>query len=314
MTDDAGPGAAGQEPGPSLLVTSPGGRPHRPLRALACMCGAAGSFALLNAAAKLLAGDLPIVEMLWARTAGHLALVVAAFGPRYGRRLFRTRHPAFQLSRSLLLLGSTAFNFAALRFIGLATAATINFTAPCIVALLAVPMLGERVGMRRWLAIGIGFLGVLIVIRPGTDVAQLASLLSLGTAVCYAGYQVLTRRVLGTDPPETAVAYSALVGTAVTTLLVPFSWATPGSWTELGVLLSMGLTGGVGHYLVARAYMWAPASVVAPFNYVQLLGAASTGYLIFGDVPGPELWLGALLIIASGLSIAHAETRRPEAG
>ena len=123
-----------------------------------------------------------------------------------------------------------------------------------------------------------------------------------------------TRRVVGTDPPETTVGYSALVGTAVATLLVPFSWVTPRSWIQLGLLLSMGLTGGLGHYLVARAYMWAPASVVSPFNYVQLLGAASTGYLIFGDVPGPELWLGALLIIASGLSIAYAETRRPATG
>jgi drug/metabolite transporter (DMT)-like permease len=143
----------------------------------------------------------------------------------------------------------------------------------------------------------------------------LASLLSLGTAVCYAGYQVLTRRVLGTDPPETTVGYSALVGTAVTTLLVPFSWVTPGSWAQVGLLASMGLTGGLGHYLVARAYMWAPASVVSPFNYVQLLGAVSAGYLIFGDVPGVELWLGATLIVASGLSIAFAETRRrPAAG
>jgi drug/metabolite transporter (DMT)-like permease len=275
------------------------------------MCGAAGLFALLNAAAKSLAEDFPLVELLWARTAGHLAFVTAAFGPRYGRRLFRTRHPVFQLARSLLLLGSTAFNFVALRFIGLATAATINFTAPCLVALLAVPLLGERVGVRRWVAIGAGFAGVLVVVRPGSDVAQLASLLSLGTAVCYAGYQVLTRRVVGTDPPETTVSYSALVGTAVTALLVPFAWVTPGSWTALGLLLSMGLTGGLGHYLVARAYMWAPASVVSPFNYVQLLGAASTGYLVFGDVPGPELWLGALLIIASGLWIAYAETRRP---
>jgi drug/metabolite transporter (DMT)-like permease len=278
------------------------------------MCGAAAMFALLNAAAKYLTGDFPTIELLWARTAGHLAFVVAAFGPRYGRRLFATRHPALQLARSLLLLGSTAFNFAALRFIGLATAATINFTAPCIVALLAAPMLGERVGARRWLAIGIGFAGVLVVVRPGSDVAQLASLLSLGTAVCYAGYQILTRHVVATDPPETTVGYSALVGTVVTTVLVPLSWIPPSSWTQVGLLLSMGVTGGFGHYLVARAYMWAPAAVVSPFNYVQLIGAAATGYLFFGDVPGLALWLGAALIIASGLSVAYVETRRPAAG
>jgi drug/metabolite transporter (DMT)-like permease len=218
----------------------------------------------------------------------------------------------FQLARSLLLLGSTAFNFVALRHIGLATAATINFTAPCIVALLAVPMLGERVGARRWVGIGVGFAGVLVVVRPGSDVTQVASLLSLGTAVCYAGYQVLTRRVAATDPPETTVGYSALVGTALTTVLVPFSWVSPASWTQLGLLLSMGVTGGIGHYLVARAYMWAPASVVSPFNYVQLLGAVVTGYLVFGDVPGPSLWLGAVLIIGSGLFVLYSERRRAQ--
>jgi drug/metabolite transporter (DMT)-like permease len=273
------------------------------------MSGAAAMFSLLNVAAKALTGDFPVIELLWARTAGHLAFVVAAFGPRPGRRLFATRNPVFQLARSLLLLGSTAFNFVALRYIGLATAATINFTAPCIVALLAVPMLGERVGARRWMAIGVGFLGVLVVVRPGGDVTRLASLLSLGTAVCYAGYQVLTRLVAATDPPETTVGYSALVGTALTTVLVPFSWISPASWTQLGLLLSMGVTGGIGHYMVARAYMCAPASVVSPFNYVQLLGATATGYLFFGDVPGPTLWLGAALIVASGLSIALTEAR-----
>jgi drug/metabolite transporter (DMT)-like permease len=264
-------------------------------------------------AAKYLTGTLPVVELLWARTAGHLAFVVAAFGPRHGPRLFATHHPAFQLARSFLLIGSTAFNFAALRYIDLATAATINFTAPCIVALLAVPLLGERVGARRWLAIAVGFVGVVVVVGPGTEVAQLASLLALGTAVCYAGYQVLTRRVAATDPPETTVGYSALVGTVLTTVLVPFSWVSPASWTQLGALLSMGLTGGLGHYLVARAYMWAPASVVSPFNYLQLIGAATTGYLFFGDVPEPTLWLGAALIVAGGLSIAYIETRRPAA-
>jgi drug/metabolite transporter (DMT)-like permease len=278
------------------------------------MCGAAGTFALLNVAAKALTGDFPVVQLLWARTAGHLAFVVVAFGPRYGRRLFATRHPVFQLARSLLLMASTAFNFAALRFIGLATAATINFTAPFIVALLGVPMLGERVGLRRWLTIGVGFVGVLIVIRPGGNVVQLATLLAMGTAVCYAGYQVLTRRVAATDPPETTVGYSALLGTALTTLVLPFSWVSPTSWAQVGLLLSMGITGGLGHYMVARAYMWAPAAVVSPFNYVQLLGAAVTGYLFFGEVPGATLWLGAALIVGSGILMAWSEARWPASG
>jgi len=266
-------------------------------------------FALLNATVKYLSPHFPVAQLLWARTAGHLAFVIAAFGPRHGRRLFATQYPASQLLRSLMLLASTAFNFAALRFIGLAMAATINFTSPLIVALLAAPMLGERVSAQRWAAIGVGFLGVLIVMRPGADAPRLASLLALGTAACYAIYQILTRRVAATDPPETTVGYSALVGTVVMSAIVPFAWTAPPSITKLLLMLSMGPTGGLGHYFIARAYMWAPASVVSPFNYIQLLGAATTGYLIFGDVPGAPLWLGAALIIGSGLFIAYAESR-----
>jgi drug/metabolite transporter (DMT)-like permease len=274
------------------------------------MVGATAAFSLLNAAAKYLGPEAPMIQLLWAWTAGHLAFVVLAFGPRLGRHLFRTRQPGPQLSRSLLLLASTGFNFAALRFIGLATAATINFTAPFMVALLAAPMLGERVGRLRWAAIAVGFLGVVVVAQPGADAAQPAALFALGTAACYAGYQVLTRRVAATDPPETTVGYSALVGTLATTVLMPFVWVTPRSWSVAALMLSMGLTGGLGHYLVARAYLWAPASVVSPFNYVQLLGAATTGYLIFDEVPGRALWAGATLIVASGLLIAWTE-RRP---
>jgi drug/metabolite transporter (DMT)-like permease len=145
--------------------------------------------------------------------------------------------------------------------------------------------------------------------RPGGETAQLASLLSVGCAACYAVYQILTRRVTATDSPETAAGYSALVGTALLSVVVPFAWTPPAtSWT-LVMLASMGVTGGLGHYFVARAYVWAPASVVSPFNYLQLLGAAATGYLIFGDLPGPGLWAGAALIVGSGLFIAWVESR-----
>jgi drug/metabolite transporter (DMT)-like permease len=273
------------------------------------MGGAAALFSLLNVTAKYLSPDFPLVQLLWVRSAGHLLFVVALFGPRFGRRLFATWHPGLQLLRSALLLGSTAFNFVALRFVGLATAATINFTSPALVALLAAPMLGERVGRARWTAIGIGFLGVLVVVRPGGEAAQLASLLSLGTAVCYAFYQLLTRRVAADDPPETTVGYSALVGTVALTAVVPFVWTAPPSAWKLLLLASMGLTGGLGHYFVARAYYSAPASVVSPFNYVQLLGAALMDYVVFRDPPELTLWLGATLIVGSGLFIAYAERR-----
>ena len=150
---------------------------------------------------------------------------------------------------SLLLLASTAFNFAALRWIGLATAAAINFTAPAMVALMAAWSLGERVSRRRWTAILVGFAGVLVVIGPRLDAAQLGAVFSVGTAVCYAGYQMLTRKVADGDPPETTVGYSALVGTVVASLLVPFVWVTPRSAAQALILASLGPVGRRGPLL-----------------------------------------------------------------
>jgi drug/metabolite transporter (DMT)-like permease len=284
-------------------------RPQSVTRALVYMVGAAAAFAVLNAAVKSLRGEIPTIQIVWVRTLGHLLFVIAAFAPRHGLQLFETRHPVFQLVRSCLLLASTAFYFTALGFVGLATAATISFMTPCLIAVLAGPFLGERVSWRRWTAVGMGFLGVLVVARPGTDVGNLASLLVLGSAACAALSDLLTRRLVASDPPETTVGYAAVVGTVLLGLVVPFAWTTTRSWTSLGIMLSLGLWGGLGHYLTARAYHCAPASVVAPFSYLQLVGAAVTGYLVFGDVPGTGIWIGAALIVASGLFLAHSEGR-----
>jgi drug/metabolite transporter (DMT)-like permease len=273
------------------------------------MAGAAGAFAILNAAVKALRDELPTAQLVWVRTLGHLLFVIAAFAPRHGVRLFETQHPVFQLLRSCLLLASTAFYFTAIGFVALATAATISFMTPCLIAVLAGPLLGERVGARRWAAVGMGFVGVLIVARPGADAANLASLLVLGSATASALYDLLTRRVVAADPPETAVGYAAVVGAVVLGLAMPLVWTAPGSWTSLAILLSLGLWGGLGHYFTARAYHCAPASVVAPFSYLQLVGAAAAGYLAFGEIPGPAVWLGAALIVASGLFLVYAEGR-----
>jgi drug/metabolite transporter (DMT)-like permease len=270
---------------------------------------AAAVFAVLNAAVKHLRAEIPTLQLVWVRTLGHLVFIVAVFAPRLGLRLFETRHPVFQLVRSTLLLLSTVLYFTALGYVGLATAATIAFMTPCLVAVLAGPLLGERVGPRRWAAVAVGFVGVLAVARPGTDVANLAALLVLGNAGCSALYEILTRRVVGSDPPETAVGYAAVVGAALLAVVVPFGWTSPRSAWSLALMLSLGLWGGLGHYLVARAYRWAPASAVVPFGYLQLVGAAIAGYLAFGDVPDAGVWLGAALIVGSGVFLAYAEGR-----
>jgi drug/metabolite transporter (DMT)-like permease len=283
-------------------------RPQSVTRALANMVGAAIAFAFLNVAVKALRDELPTVQLVWVRTLGHLLLVVAVFAPRHGLRRFETQHPVFQLVRSCLLLTSTAFYVTAIGFVALATAATISFMTPVLIAVLAGPLLAS-VGLRRWAAVGMGLLGVLIVARPGADAANLASLLVLGSATASALYDLLTRRVVASDPPETAVGYAAVVGAVVLGLVMPLVWMTPKSWTSVAVLLSLGPWGGLGHYFTARAYHCAPASVVAPFSYLQLVGAAVGGYLAFAEVPGAGVWIGAALIVASGLFLVYAEGR-----
>ncbi len=279
-----------------------------PLRGVFLVVLATALFVCMNSAVKYLSAYLPTVELIWARTLAHLVFMVALFAPGHGGwRLFVTRRPGLQLSRSLLLLVSTSLFFTALRYVPLADATAVSFTSPFMVALLAGWMLGERVERLHWLAIAVGFVGALMVIRPGASATSPYLLLVVGNSACYAAYQVLTRRVGAYDRPETSVTYSALIGTLVLSAIVPFFWQTPGSawhWLLLGVV---GVLGGLGHYCVARALVSSPASVLAPFYYVQLIGAATLGYLLFGDVPSGWTWAGAALIVASGVVIAWWE-------
>jgi drug/metabolite transporter (DMT)-like permease len=292
---------------------------HRPrsraslIRGIAFVVAATLLYTAMNTAVKLLRGSpLPLVELIWARSLGHFVLVIALFAPARGvRGLFTTQRPALQVGRSLLLLASTSLFVGAIGLVPLAEATAIGFTSPFVVAALAGPVLRERVLGAQWVAIAVGFLGALIVIRPGSGGVSPYAVLVLGSSACYAGYQVLTRSVASTDPPETSVTYSALLGTALLSLLVPFVWQTPAGIREWVLLGSLGVLGGMGHYCVARAFLWGPASVLAPFHYVQLIWASVMGYAVFGDVPGIATWLGAAVIIASGLYIAWREATRP---
>lgn len=285
---------------------------HGLLRGVLFMVGATALFVTMNTGAKYLSAHLPVLEIIWARSLGHLLFIVALFAPAHGGwRLFVTGAPAVQVGRSLLLLTSTCFFFTAIGRVPLADATAVSFTAPLLVAVLAGPVLGERIGLGHWLAILVGLGGALVVARPTGAGANLYLLLVLGSAATYAAYQILTRYVAGIDTPETSVTYSALVGTLLLSVVVPFSWQTPerlGHWLVLG---GLGLLGGLGHYCVARALTWGPASLLSPFHYVQLVWAAAIGYLVFGDVPGATTWVGASLIVGSGLSIAWQGSRLP---
>jgi drug/metabolite transporter (DMT)-like permease len=280
------------------------------LRAILLMALGVSMFPFLNTCAKLLTADYPVIEIVWARFAGHLVTMLVAFMPGRGWLIFRTRRPAIQIARSLLLLGSTAFYVSVIGLVPLATASAIGFSSPIIVTALSVPLLGESVGPRRWAAVLVGFIGVLVVVRPGTGTLAPATLLLLASSTCYALYQIATRRSGVDDSAETGIIYAALVGTVAMSLLVPFSFEVPHHLADALLFASLGVFGGIGHYFVIRAFRLGPAALIAPLGYLELIGTTTLGYLVFNNFPDSWTWAGASLIVASGIYIALRERRR----
>lgn len=283
--------------------------PARITRGILLMLLAVFLFALMGALVKLLIAAYDSMQIVWARTVGHLAFMLLIFAPGRGLGILHTRRVGTQLTRSAIQIFSTFCFFTALAYVPLAEATAIGFLSPLVVALLAVPMLGERLTRARLAALVVGFAGVLLVIQPGAAAFQWASLLILASAACYALYQVLTRRVSAFDSPETSVVYSALIGSILTSIVVPLVWRTPAGALDLLAFAAVGLLGGLGHYCIARALVHAPANVVAPFQYFQLLGAVIFGYLLFDSLPTPYAWVGAAIIVTSGLVMGWSESR-----
>ena len=283
--------------------------PDRVLLGVLFICLAASFFPVMNGLVQVLSPRYSSEQIVWARSASHVVFILALFGPRLGVGIVRTTQLKWQIGRSIVLLMSTFFFFSGVKHLVLAKAASISFTSPFIVALLAWPMLGERISPGRMMAVVVAFLGVLVVIQPGGEVFQWASLLILGSAICYALYQVFTRRVAGHDRPETSAVYSALVGTLVMTAVVPFVWTAPHGWGDAALLFSLGILGGLGHYCVARTMTYAQASVLAPFMYWQMVGSVLVGYVMAGLLPDASTWIGAAVIICAGVYIAWLETR-----
>ena len=267
-------------------------------------------FTLLDGSAKWLVQTVPVLMVVWLRFLSHTLLASALLFPNRGRALVRTRHLRWHLARGLMFVAMTGINFWALQFLQLTVTASIFFMAPILVALLSAPLLGERLDAKRWAAILIGFAGVLVIVRPGSEAFHPAMLLSLVNAVLYAFFNMMTRKLAAYDPPETIQFLPALGATIV---LAPFafaSWEWPSSGLEWTVACLLGVFGGLGHYLLALAHRYAPSSVIAPFVYQQVIYMALIGYLLFGDVPTPAVWIGAAIVIGSGLYLFARERRR----
>ena len=274
------------------------------------MCAAMVCFAGLDTSAKWLGRRLPTIEVVWARYV--VASVFTLFVTRalWRPRVLEPRRPGLQIVRSMLLLGSTMANFVALRQLQLAETSTISFLQPMFVALLAGPLLGERVGGARLIAISVGFLGVLVATRPGTSAFQPVVLVAIGGVACAAAYALATRRLAAYDSPETTLAWTQFAGIVLLTPVLPWIWETPPTTITWLVMAAMGGCAALGHGLLILAHQRAPAPVLTPFNYTQLIWMIASGAIVFGDRPPPTTLVGAGLVVACGLFLVLHERRR----
>ena len=282
----------------------------RILRAILAILLSVACFSVLNAMSKTLSQTYPVIEVIWARYFFAFLLMLALFLPRSRLNLFRFRNLGSQVVRGLLLFLSSFLYFNGIVYLPLATAAAISLTSPLIVTALSARFLQEPVGRRRWAAVCVGFVGAIIVVRPGQAHFDWHALLIVGSTLCSALYQLYSRRYGPTERADASATMATIVGTVAASPFLPFDWVTPAGGWHWTLFVGMGVMAGIGHYFLTIAYSQAPAAVVAPFNYVQLVGAALLGYLVFGDIPDAWSWVGAGVIVASGLYIGHRERIR----
>ena len=295
--DRAGAAAAGPPgaPGGSILA------------GILLMCAGVGALPFMNVGVKYLAQSYPAPQITWARFTGHLLVMLALFMPRYGIRLLLPQRPMVQIGRSAMMLASNLVYVMAIASVPLATASAIGFTSPLIVTALSVPLLGESVGWRRWTAVLVGFAGAVLVIRPSSGFSDPAVLLILVSSFAYALYQIGTRWVARYDNAATGIVFAALIGSLAMTFVLPFNFRLPTTPLDILVFSGIGVIGGFAHYLIIRAFQIGQAAVIAPLGYVELIGSTVLGYVFFGNLPDLWTWIGAAVIVASGVYIALRE-------
>ena len=275
-----------------------------PLILLAGIC-----FSTLDATAKYLVIDHALFLVVWARYAGQMVVVTPIAWQRGGSGFWRTKHLKMQLVRSACLVVATVCFFAALRFLPLAEGSAISFLAPMFCVVLSMPVLGERPTRARWIAAIAGFAGILILVRPGSAVFHPATALLVMAALSNAMYQLLTRR-LPDDSPYTTLFYSPIVGTLGLSVALPFTGMPETvTWTDGLFLVVLGFLAGIGHWMFISAFVLAPAALLAPFTYTQMVWATLYGYVIFGQLPDGLSLLGMAVIVASGVALVLHERR-----
>ena len=288
----------------------PSAETSTPLSAILLVFSTGILFSCLDTSAKFLVlSGMDAIFVSWVRFAVHVVLVLILFRGWRSTRLFRAENLPMQILRGLFLFGSTLFNFLALRTLQLAETTSIFFFAPMLITALAGPLLGEWAGWRRWLAILAGFVGVLVITRPGFGAFGIGHVYALCATFSYCSYVIMTRRLGATETAESLIFYSALAPVVLMLPAVPFTASLPPDPLHWMILLSLGFYGGFGHWLFIKAYQQATATALAPYPYLQMVWMIGFGWLVFDQLPDGWTLAGAAIIVASGLYIVHREHR-----
>ncbi len=287
---------------------APPARRDDTVRGVLLVVAAVFFFSCSDATAKYLTATLPSIEIAWIRYTCFLLLVLPLAMGDGGVRV-RTQQPLMQILRGLGMLGSGVFFILGINYLPLAEAAATSYVSPAFVTALSIPLLGERVGPRRWVAVAIGLVGVLIVIRPGGAAFQPAAIFPILSAISWSAGIIITRRMTGAERPTTTLIWTALTGFAVLCVLLPFNAVTP-TLKELALGVLIGLVSTLGQWLLIQAYRYGDASVLAPFSYIQLVWSTGLGYLVFSAAPDPWTLVGIAVIIISGIYTVHRERIR----
>lgn len=280
-------------------------------QAILLMIGTMFTFSLMDACAKYLTQDVHTIQVVWGRYFFQVVWAVIWLFPRLPV-LLRTTHLKLQLLRSGFLFGATMCFFFSLSFLSMAETIATFELAPLMITGLAAIVLHETVGLRRWIAVGFGLIGALIIIRPGADVFSIYSIIPIGAALCYSGYAISTRFLGRGENPWTSFLYTAFVGTFIACLIVPFVWTSP-DLRIWGVMILMGGLAAIGHYLLIRAFSLTEASFLAPFGYVSLIFNTLWGFLFFMEIPALTTVVGATIIVVAGLYVWYRESQDDKA-
>lgn len=280
---------------------------------IALMCLTVAFFTCIDTSAKWLGRTLPPLEVAFFRYLVAFVITAIAFSPGRMPNAWRTRRPGIQALRGLCLLGSTVCNFLALRHLQLAETMTIGFSAPLVIALLSGPVLGETVGLRRWLLIGLGFVGILVVVRPSGGNLHPAMIYAFLTVACYAAYAIATRKLAGIDSSASMLIISTGLPVVLLAPVLPAIWVTPSGALAWTLVVLIGLFGTLGHFVLIHAFARAPASVLAPYGYTQIIWMVLAGWIVFGDLPSSNTVAGGAIVVASGLLLLWLDHREARA-